>query len=190
MPARARPSQAGGTRMPWRGMSLPGASRPAMRSSRRSTCAVRPRDASERGWPGTPRGTLARTRELIVRVHTGEARLVPIRASDRLQAVETTAGVLCRRWKPALLWLLASGCRRYTQLAARLPGISPKVLTQHLRELERDGLLTRDVATQGRKRVDYTLTPLGEELRPLLKELERWGRAYRRERPAAEAEQG
>lgn len=114
--------------------------------------------------------------------------MAPARFSDRVQAVERAAAVLCRRWKPAILWLLASGCRRYTQLAARLPGISPKVLTQHLRDLERDGLLTRAVATEGRKRVDYELTPLGRELHGLLGELERWGRVYRRERASTDAE--
>jgi DNA-binding HxlR family transcriptional regulator len=82
----------------------------------------------------------------------------------------------------ATLWLLASGCRHYSQLAARLPGISPKVLAQQLRELERDGLVTRHETTRGRRRVRYELTVLGEALRPLLQELERWGHEYGRAR--------
>ena len=49
------------------------------------------------------------------------------------------------------------------------------MLAQQLRELERAGLVARFVAPYGRKRVEYTLTPLGDALRPLLDELERWG---------------
>ena len=106
----------------------------------------------------------------------------PSRSSRRARAVEAAAAVLCRRWKPGILWLLASGCRRYSELAARLPGVSPKVLAQQLRELERDGLVTRHVAAQGRNRVEYALTPVGDALRPLLEELERWGQEYQRTR--------
>ena len=73
------------------------------------------------------------------------------------------------------LFLLASGCCRYVHLVARLPGISPKVLTSRLRELERDEIVTRHVIPRGRKRVEYELTALGDELRPLLGELARWG---------------
>ena len=80
-----------------------------------------------------------------------------------------------------MLWLLASGCRRYSQISTRLPGISPKVLAEHLRDLERAGLIERHEATQGRRRVEYTLTTLGDAMRPLLDELERWGALYDRE---------
>ena len=105
---------------------------------------------------------------------------LPARTSPRLRGVHVASGILCRRWKAAILWLLASGCRRYSQLAPRLPGITPKVLAQHLRELEREGLIDRREIPDGRKRVEYTLTPLGEGLRPLLNELERWGIEYER----------
>lgn len=87
--------------------------------------------------------------------------------------------ILSGRWKAGILFLIASGCCRYVHLIARLPGISPKVLTAQLRRLERDGLITRHVVPHGRKRVEYELTPLGDQLRPLLDELERWGRALR-----------
>jgi len=111
-----------------------------------------------------------------------DATRVPavVRSTRSVQVVEVAAAVLCRRWKVGTLWLLASGCRHYSQLAARLRGISPKVLAQQLRELERDGLVTRHQASQGRRRIRYELTAMGEALRPLLQEMERWGSEYHR----------
>lgn len=106
----------------------------------------------------------------------------PTRTERRLAAVQIASELLCRQWKPRVLWLLASGCRRYNQLVTRLPGISPKVLSERLRALEHEGLVTRHVAEHGRKRVEYELTPLGDALRPLLHELEVWGALVRRER--------
>ncbi len=106
----------------------------------------------------------------------------PIRSIRSVLAIEAASSVLCRRWRLGVLWLIASGCRRYSQLVARLPGISPKVLAQQLRGLEQEGLISRHAAPSGRKRVEYALTPLGEMLRPPLEELERWGRAYEQER--------
>jgi DNA-binding HxlR family transcriptional regulator len=112
------------------------------------------------------------------------------RTERRLGAVQVATELLCRQWKPRLLWLLISGCRRYNQLVARLPGISAKVLTQHLRALEREGLVTRHVAMQGRKRVEYQLTPLGAALEPVLRELEAWGALVARSRADTELPAG
>ena len=89
--------------------------------------------------------------------------------------------LLTGRWRAGILYLLASGCCRYVHLIARLPGVSPKVLTAQLRMLEREGLVTRNVIPHGRRRVEYELTPTGEALRPVLTELERWGRLAERD---------
>jgi hypothetical protein len=62
---------------------------------------------------------------------------------DETWAVEAAAGRLCRRWKPAIVWSLALGPQRFNALAAALPGVTPKVLTEQLRELTRDGLVSR-----------------------------------------------
>lgn len=115
------------------------------------------------------KGPLVRGRDVI------EQAPPVVRSARSVRAIERGAAVLSGRWKVAVLWLLTSGCRHYSQLAARLPGISPKVLAQQLRELERDGLITRHETRGGRRRVKYELTALGEALRPLLEELERWG---------------
>lgn len=96
----------------------------------------------------------------------------------RLDAVEHAASVLCKRWKPALLYLLGSGHHRYNALARRLPATTPKMLTQQLRELERDGLLLRVARSGGPRHVEYTLTPMGDALRPIVEALAAWGRQY------------
>ena len=64
-------------------------------------------------------------------------------------------------WSVLIVASLADGAMRYTELAHRISGISPKMLTQTLRALERDGLVTRTVYPVVPPRVDYALTPLG-----------------------------
>ena len=105
------------------------------------------------------------------------------RSARGAAAAEAAMAMISGRWKGGILFLLASGCCRYVHLIARLPGISPKVLTSQLRALETRGMITRHVVPHGRKRVEYELTPLGEGLRPLLSELARWGRVVQRTEP-------
>ena len=95
-----------------------------------------------------------------------------------VNAVERAASVLCKRWKPALLYLLSSGHHRYNALARRLPSTTPKMLTQQLRDLERDGLLVRFTRSGGPRHVEYRLTPMGEAIRPAVESLAAWGRQY------------
>ena len=70
--------------------------------------------------------------------------------------------------------MLADGPRRYTELARKIDGVSPKMLTQTLRGLERDGLISRTVYPVVPPRVDYALTSLGESLLGLVTALEQW----------------
>ena len=93
-------------------------------------------------------------------------------------AIEAAAAVLCRRWKPSILWALGAGPRRYNALAAALPHVTPKVLTEQLRELTRDGLVARSAQQSGPKHVEYTLTAAGAEMLPTLKAMNAWGRAW------------
>jgi len=98
--------------------------------------------------------------------------------SDSLIAVEYTNAIVRERWKPAILWLVSSGHRRFNALQRALPHVTHKMLAAQLRDLVRDGILTRWSADRGRRHVEYTLTPAGEALRPLLVALEVWGREY------------
>lgn len=86
------------------------------------------------------------------------------------QALELIGG----KWKPKLLWRLSEGSLRHSQLLRLMPGISQRMLTLHLRELERDGLLTRTVFAQVPLRVEYALTPPAQRVLPLLAAFGAW----------------
>ena len=81
-------------------------------------------------------------------------------------------------WSVLVVSLLADGPQRYTTLQRQIEGISPKMLTQTLRALERDGLVTRTVYAVVPPRVDYALTGLGESLLGLVAELEKWAMTH------------
>jgi DNA-binding HxlR family transcriptional regulator len=92
--------------------------------------------------------------------------------------VETTIDILGGKWKPLILFYLLDGTCRFGELQRRLPQVTRRMLTQHLRELERDGIVHRYVYQQVPPRVDYSLTPLGWSLKPVLDRMLEWGQHY------------
>src|SRR5512139_2130030 len=80
------------------------------------------------------------------------------------------------RWKTIILYYLSSGTRRFGEIAARIPNISRKVLTQQLKELERDGLIIRKQYKAIPPHVEYSLTELGKSLSSVFRELAIWGK--------------
>lgn len=96
--------------------------------------------------------------------------------------VATTVGLLGNKWKLLILRDLLSGSKRFGELRKSLIGISQKVLTANLRSMEADGLLIRTVFPEVPPRVEYSLSEIGESMRPILDQMESWGRWYRRER--------
>lgn len=92
--------------------------------------------------------------------------------------VEATLRVLGGRWKVLVLQQLLASPMRFNALHRALTGVSHRTLTKQLRELEADGIIRRKVHAQVPPRVDYSLTRLGESLRPVLSSMERWGEAY------------
>lgn len=82
------------------------------------------------------------------------------------------------KWVSLILAALADGSRRYSQLAERVAGISPKMLTQTLRTLEAEGLVEREVTPDVPVRVDYRLTHLGETLLPLILNIKAWAEQH------------
>ena len=90
-------------------------------------------------------------------------------------AVETTLKVIGGRWKVLILRELLVGMQRFNQLHRSLPGITQKMLTQQLRELAEDGIIHRQVYAQVPPKVEYSLTPLGESLNPVLQAMHEWG---------------
>jgi DNA-binding HxlR family transcriptional regulator len=79
------------------------------------------------------------------------------------------------KYKGRILWVLRDGLMRYGELKRAIIGITPKMLTQTLKELEADELVSRKVYLEVPPRVDYTLTETGKELIPLIKQLRSWG---------------
>jgi DNA-binding HxlR family transcriptional regulator len=79
------------------------------------------------------------------------------------------------KWKPVILYCLRSEKRRFGEISARIPDLSRKVLTEQLKELEQDGLITRKQFNEIPPRVEYELTVLGKSLNPILNEMEKWG---------------
>ena len=92
--------------------------------------------------------------------------------------VEITLGLLGNKWKVLILRELFKGTRRFGELSRGIPGISQKMLTQQLRQMENDALVERKVYAEVPPRVEYSLTEMGKSLKPILDEMHRWGREY------------
>ena len=88
---------------------------------------------------------------------------------------EFTLGMIGGRWKIPIIFHLLAGRKRFTELARALDGVTQKMLTQQLREMERNGLVERKVFAQVPPKVEYSLTDLGVSLRPVVDAMCRWG---------------
>ncbi|MEO3926475.1 helix-turn-helix domain-containing protein [Micromonosporaceae bacterium B7E4] len=89
--------------------------------------------------------------------------------------VTAAIAVIDGKWKTSLLWLLESGPHRPAELRRQLPGLTEKVLTQALREMESDGLVHREVHDVLPLKTVYSLTPFGRDLAEALAPLSDWG---------------
>lgn len=89
--------------------------------------------------------------------------------------VKLTADIIGGKWKPLILFYLEGGTRRFGELRKLIPGMTKKMLTQHLRELERDEIIRRKVYAVVPPKVEYSLTRHGESLKPILKLMSAWG---------------
>jgi DNA-binding HxlR family transcriptional regulator len=90
---------------------------------------------------------------------------------------ETTLDVIGGRWKVPILWHLFKGTLRFSELRRGLEGITQKMLTQQLRELESDGIVNRKVYPQVPPKVEYSLTGEGQSLKPVVEAMCKWGKA-------------
>src|ERR1700704_2503895 len=96
--------------------------------------------------------------------------------------VETSIEIIGGRWKVLILQELFGGTRRFSELHRALAGVSHRTLTQQLRELEGHGIIRRKIHRQVPPKVEYSLTPLGETLRPVINTMHDWAEEYRRAR--------
>jgi len=93
--------------------------------------------------------------------------------------VATTVQLIGSKWKLLILRNLLARPWRFNKLRKSLEGISQKVLTDSLRSMEEDGLVTRTVYPEVPPRVEYSLSPLGESMRPIIQAMEQWGAQYK-----------
>jgi DNA-binding HxlR family transcriptional regulator len=94
--------------------------------------------------------------------------------------VEAAIDVFGGKWKPLILWWLHQGTHRFAELRRRIPGITEKMLTQHLRELEADGVVARVVYATVPPKVEYSLTDYGRSLKRALRAICDWGQVHMR----------
>jgi DNA-binding HxlR family transcriptional regulator len=102
---------------------------------------------------------------------------ITLRASDdeTLQALQAAVGVLAAKWSVVVLTRLAEGTHRFNELLRQIDGVSRRMLSATLRQLERDGLVERHVYARVPARVEYELSPVGEHLLVALVPLAGWG---------------
>ncbi|QHJ72212.1 MULTISPECIES: helix-turn-helix domain-containing protein [Planococcaceae] len=90
--------------------------------------------------------------------------------------VEDALGILVGKWKPViLLYLLQEGTKRFSELKRNMPGITQKMLTKQLRELEDEDIIARVVYPQVPPKVEYSMTEYGRSLEPILEAMHEWG---------------
>jgi DNA-binding HxlR family transcriptional regulator len=102
---------------------------------------------------------------------------VTLRASDEetLEALQAAVGVLAAKWSVVVLTRLAEGTHRFNELLRQIDGVSRRMLSATLRQLERDGLVERHVYPRVPARVEYELSPVGATLLDALVPLAGWG---------------
>ena len=98
--------------------------------------------------------------------------------------VETTISLIGDKWKVLILRELMGGTKRFGQLQRGVGKVSQKVLTSQLRAMEADGLVHREVFAEVPPRVEYSLTPLGQSLKPVIEALHDWGEAFKAQHAA------
>ena len=92
--------------------------------------------------------------------------------------VATTVDLIGNKWKLLIMRELLTGTKRFNEIHRLVGGISQKVLTENLRKMESDGIVKRDVFPEVPPRVEYSLTDLGDSLRPVINSMSDWGTDY------------
>lgn len=90
-------------------------------------------------------------------------------------AVEAAISLIDGKWKCVILFHLRDGTKRFNELRKIVGNVTPRMLTNQLRELEEDGLIDRKVYAQVPPKVEYSISPLGQSLEPILVSLKNWG---------------
>jgi DNA-binding HxlR family transcriptional regulator len=94
--------------------------------------------------------------------------------------VTATMSIIGGKWKPIILWCIQEEEKRFGEIKKLIPGVTQKMLTQQLRELENDGIIRREVYPVVPPKVEYSLTEYGRTLYPILKTMAEWGKAHKK----------
>ncbi len=94
--------------------------------------------------------------------------------------VEITLSLMADKWKFLIIRDLLTGTKRFGELQKSIGGVSQKVLTNNLRQMEKSGLINRKVYAEVPPKVEYSLTDLGKSLKPILDSMVNWGEDYRK----------
>lgn len=92
--------------------------------------------------------------------------------------VATTVDLIGNKWKLLIIRELLTGPQRFNAIHRAIEGISQKVLTQNLRKMESDGIITRKIFAEVPPKVEYSLSELGNSLRPIIDSMSEWGTDY------------
>ncbi len=109
-------------------------------------------------------------------MHGNEMR-VEIDGKEYHGAVDVAMSFIGGKWKAVILWYLRDEPKRFGELNKLIPGITEKMLSMQLRQLEKDGIVERQVFAEVPPRVEYSLTDMGKNMLPLLDKIAEWGKA-------------
>ncbi|MGO3859222.1 MAG: winged helix-turn-helix transcriptional regulator [Neisseriaceae bacterium] len=111
-------------------------------------------------------------------MNTDRQAVAPINGHRRPCPVAITSGVIGGKWKGVVLFHLLTETRRFNELKRLMPGVTQRMLTKQLRELEADGVVLRQVYAVVPPRVEYSLTPFGQTLSEVILSMRAWGIAH------------
>jgi DNA-binding HxlR family transcriptional regulator len=116
----------------------------------------------------------------VLYYRNSKLRIIPMKECDSLDPVNTTLGVIGGKWKSLILWHLYHATLRFSELEEKVTGVTQKMLTQQLRELESDGLINRKVYPVVPPKVEYSVTEYGKTLFPVLNSMAEWGEKHKK----------
>jgi len=99
-------------------------------------------------------------------------------------AIEHAFSILGKKWTGLIIHVLAPGARRFSKLLDEIPELSPRLLTQRLKELKKEGIIRRKVVPETPVRVEYSLTKKGCSLIPIMQSVADWAYAWYEKKPA------
>lgn len=106
----------------------------------------------------------------------GKEKVILLNGKEFHCAMDITMRYIGGKWKTVVLWYLKKEKKRFSELKKLIPNITEKMLSLQLKELEKDGIVTRKVFAEIPPKVEYSLTTFGKTLIPMLEEIAKWGR--------------